>query len=877
MGEVYRARDTRLNRQVAIKILPAHLSNDLTRKQRFEREAKAISSLNHPNICVLHDVGEQDGTNYLVMECIEGETLAKRLEKGPLTLEQVLKYGEQIADALDRAHRSGVIHRDLKPGNIMLTKSGVKLLDFGLAKPMAEAFVSGQTLSQSPGRSGELTAEGAILGTMQYMSPEQLEGKETDARSDLFSFGAVIYEMATGMVAFRGKSQASVIAAVMDYEPPLISTSQPLSPPPLDTLVKTCLAKDLNERWQSIHDVKLQLRTISEYAPAPTTGGREVGAARGMGGRERWLWAAGILALLALTGALYYRRAYGITEMVWANITAPEHTRFSYFAGPVTVSPDGKRLAFVAASEQGKETIWVRALDEANAVELVGTDGASYPFWSPDSRSLGFFSSGKLRRIDAAGGPVLTICDASGPRGGSWNQEGTIIFSGTWTPVNKVSASGGTPTPITKPSAQSRSHRWPYFLPDGRHFLYLDANFSAGSVESASVYVASLDSPESTLLFHARSNAAYFDGHLLYMREQTLIAQPFDLKKLEVKGDSFPIAENVQFSDLVWAGVFSVSSTGILAYQGGASQINSQLLMFDRKGTVIKRIGDPADFATVRVSPDGQKIVADIHDFTAGNYQLHVWSHNTWTKLTFGAARTTYPVWSPDGNRIMYSTNERGPYDLYVKSSNGTGTAEKLWESDASKMGTSWSPDGKYGVFNVLSADKRRVEMWAIPMNGDHKPFPVLQTGYNVGQGRFSPDGKWLAYVGDESDRANVYVTPWPEGKGKWQVSTEGGSMVRWRGDSKEVFYLSSSGELKACEVDGTGQDFRAGAPQTLFRMVLKTGPSRYDLSSTSEQIGYDVMPDGKAFVVNSPGEGSASPITLVTNWKPVRKGEAVK
>ncbi len=876
MGEVYRARDTRLDRQVAIKILPSHLSSDPKRKQRFEREAKTVSSLNHPNICVLHDVGEQEGTGYLVMECIEGETLAKRLEKGPLPLELVLKYSEQIADALDRAHRSGVIHRDLKPGNIMLTVSGVKLLDFGLAKPIVEAFEGGQTLTQSPETKGPLTAEGTILGTMQYMSPEQLEGKETDARSDVFSFGAVVYEMATGMPAFRGKSQASVIAAILEREPPLISASQPTTPVGLDALVKTCLAKDANERWQSIHDVKLQLKSITTAAVAGKT--TQVYAQHGIGVRERWAWSAGFLMLLVLAGALYFRKPGTATQPLWANIAAPEHTRFSYFAGPVTVSPDGKKLAFVAASEQGKEDIWIRALDSPNAMELQGTEGASYPFWSPDSRAIGFFSSGKLRRVDAAGGPILTICDAAGTRGADWNQEGTILFSGTWTPIFRVPASGGTPVPVTSPKRTALSHRWPHFLPDGRHFLYLQANFSTGSGESASVYVGSLDSNETKFLLSARTNVSYFDGHLLYMRERTLVAQPFDLKKLEITGDSFPVAENVQFSDLVWGGVFSVSQTGILAYQGGASRANSQLLVFNRKGTQLRRIGEPADYGAVRVAPDGQRLVADVLDDAAANYQVNVWTHNNWTKLSFGPSRSTYPVWSPDGNRILFSANPRGPYDIFVKAANGSGSEEKLYENDSSKMTTSWSPDGKFVAYNVLSTDTRRVEIWILPMTGERKPLPFLQARYNIGSGRISPDGKWIAYVTDETGRANVYVTLFPSGKGKWQVSTaEGGSMVRWRGDSKELFYLSGTGELMAAEVNGNGQEFQVKTPQALFRMALKTGPSRYDLSSTSEQIGYDVMPDGQEFVVNSPVEGSVSPITLATNWKPIRKGEPVR
>ncbi len=884
MGEVYRARDTRLERDVAIKVLPQHLANNPQLKQRFEREARTVSSLNHPHICTLYDIGQDGGVHFLVMEYLEGETLAQRLKHGPLPLNQVLRTGIEIAEALDSAHRKGIIHRDLKPGNIMLTpQSGAKVLDFGLAKPIRPlaptlrhdgegqgpfpgAGASDESATAAPTLDAPLTVEGTIVGTLNYMAPEQLQGKEADACSDIFALGAVLYEMVTGRKAFEGKTPASIIAAILEHDPPPISQLQPMSPTALDLLVKTCLAKDPNERWQTAHDVKLQLKWIAEAAPSEEAAPRK---AKTLSTRERRAWLAGVLALLGILAATYLRRPAPAGHPIWSYIIAPEHTAFSYFAGPVTVSPNGRKLAFVATTSQGKETIWVRSLDSPDAQELQGTEGASYPFWSRDGHLLGFFANGKLKTIEASGGPVLTVCDVPGTRGGTWNQNGTILFAGTWTPVFQVSSSGGVPVPVTSPNRPALSHRWPYFLPDGRHFLYLEANFAGGRVESASVYVASLGSAENKLLFHARSNVAYVNGYLLFMRERTLMAQRFDAKRLETTGDALPVAEHVQFDEVVWGGVFSASENGVLAYQGGATLDNSQLLMFDRKGTQLKRFGEPADYIHQRISPDGQKLAASLLDHSAGNYKLWIWSRNKWTRLTFGSWRDVFPVWSPDGSRIVFAANKKGPYDLYAKASNGAGNDELLLETGSSKLPTSWSPDGRYVAYNVTRPDKGKLEVWVVPLFGDRKPFPFLQADFNVGQGRFSPDGHWMAYAADESGRINVYVTPFPGGRGKWQVSTDGGSMPRWRRDGKELFYLSGEGKIMAAEVNGGGPDFQVGTVRPLFNALLKTGASRYDLTSTSEQIGYDVSPDGQRFVVNSPLDAGASPITLVTNWAP--------
>ncbi len=867
MGEVYRARDTRLDRIVAVKVLSAHLSDQLAAKERFEREAKAISALNHPSICQLYDVGSQDGIRYLVMEYLEGETLADRLRRGPLPLEQVLKYGVEICEGLDRAHRTGVVHRDLKPGNIMLTKSGAKLMDFGLAKPLASG-----TAADSPSLrtvSQPLTVEGSVVGTFQYMSPEQLEGKEVGAQSDLFSLGVVLYEMVTGKRAFEGKSQLSVASAILEQEPAPVSAVKPTTPPELDQLVRACLAKDTNERFLTAHDVKLQLRWIASRASQPRPRATR-------SSRERWIVASAVVLLLAVIAAVALRPARDVAPTTWTSILPPEQTNFAYFAGPVAVSHDGGKLAFVATTSDGQDVVWVRPLNALQARMLPGTAGASYPFWSADDQHIGFFAGGKLKTTETAGGPVVTLCDAAGARGGAWNGSGDVLFSKTWGGVHRVSSSGGTPSEITKLDVSRRelSHRWAYFLPDGRHFVYLAANFRGGNTEAASVYLGALDSTESKLLFHARSNAAYIRGHLLFVRNRLLMAQPFDEARLEIRGEPFPIAEQVQYDELTWRGVFASSLNGVLAYQGGNTGVNSQLVMFDRTGKELKTVGAPGDLIYHRVSPDGQRVAVSVLDASVMNYQL--WLYDLFrekeTRLTFGPHRSRNPAWAPDGNTIMFGLNEEGQYDLFEKRVDGTGSEELVLETQSSKYPTDWSTDGRFVAYSSNSSTAK-TSVWILPRFGERKPYVFLQGDHNVGEARFSPDGRWLAYTSDESGRAEIYVTTFPQAASKWQVSVAGGTSPKWRRDGKELFYLAADSRLMAVEVDTSGVIFQVGDVRPLFQVLLRTGPSRFDLSSTSEQIGYDSAPDGTWFVVNSPPEGNPPPITLVLNWSADRSG----
>ncbi len=878
MGEVYRARDTRLDRTVAIKVLASHLAGNAELRQRLEREARAVSSLSHPHICVLHDVGHQDGTDFLVMEFLEGETLAGRIARGPMPLDQVLTIATEIADALDKAHRQGVVHRDLKPGNVMVTKSGAKLMDFGLAKTTASAtpLLSSVAVTQS----SPVTAAGTIVGTFQYMSPEQIEGREADARSDIFAFGVMLYEMATGRRAFEGKTQASVIGAILATEPPPISSLQPLTPPALERLVKTCMAKDANERRQTMHDVLLELKWISE-------GGSQAGVAAPVVARRKnrermWMGAAAglLVATLGLLVAVYYyQRAASEVRPLRAFVLPPEGASFGPSGGsggPVVLSPDGRRLAFAATTSEGKRILFVRSLETLTAQALTGTEDASFPFWSPDSRSLGFFAQNKLKKIEVAGGPPLTLCDSSGGsggRGGTWNREGVIVFSPSSTSgLSQVSAAGGVPAPLTKLDAPGKigTHRWPLFLPDGIHYLYLARGAAAGGTAplggtggTEGIFAASLDGKENKLVAREVSSMAYASGHLLFVREGTLMAQAFNPRRLEVTGDAFPIAEQVQFDLGFSLAAFSVSENGVLAYHaGGALQSFSKLLWMDRTGKEVGALGDPVTYYELRISPDGQKVAVDL--FEAASRNIDVWiyevSRGLRTRFTFDPAFDRWPVWSPDGSNIVFASNRKGQYDLYVKPSGGSGTEELLLTTGLNLAPRDWAADGRFFIFDSAGDPRTGADLWVLPMTGDpagRKPIPFLQTSFNELDGHFSPDGKWVAYVSNENGSDQVYVAPFPGPGGKWQISTAGGSRPTWRRDGKEIVYLSADDKLMTAEVNAKGSNFEVGAVKQLFQ----TKPQRPGTI-------YDATRDAQRFLVNtSSAQKSTTPVTLVVHW----------
>ena len=874
MGEVYRATDTRLNRTVAVKVLPAQFSQKPEALERFQREARAISQLSHANICQLYDLGEQDGVHYIVMEYLEGETLATRLAKGRLPVEQVLRYGAEIADGLDAAHRTGVVHRDLKPGNIMLTRSGAKLLDFGLAKsaPPLAAGTSGLSVTlTTPHISTPLTAEGTVIGTYQYMSPEQLEGKEADARSDIFSFGSLLYEMATGKRAFEGKSQVSVASAILEKDPEPVSTHQPLAPPALQSVVQGALMKDPNSRWQSAADIARQLRWIStsQSAPIATSPAHSVPRLR-----ERSLWALLVAALLIALGWLTLgTRPH--PRVVRASLTPPPGETFDFmgdFSGPPVLSPDGTRVAFTARGPKEVDSIWVRKLDAVSSEKLAGTEGAYTPFWSADGKSLGFFADGKLKKISATGGPVSTLADAPNARGGAWNKDNIILYAPDYRDcLWRVNASGGTPVRVTNVDpAKHTTHRWPSFLPDGNHFLYFATNHSGGRPEDNGVYFGSLDSGSSRMVLATDAAGLYSSGYLLFHQQTVLLAQKFDPARGTVSGDPLTAANEVENDAGTFHTIFTVAGDGTLLYEPGTNTLgNIDLQWMDRDGKIIGRAAESGSYKGGRLSPDGKRLAVPIGDPAASIWVLDL-DHGTRTRVTFeGGNNPRMPSWSANGERIVYSvplgaTIGSGA-SLHAKAASGEGGEEvvlQMKEPDGSPVTLywpQWSSDGHYLLY-VHQSGPTGAAIWASPTTGDAKPLVVVNPQPPSGRVlylRLSNDSHWLAYSASDGNREEVYVTSFPDGSGRWQISTEGGTFPVWRADGKEIYYIGFDGNLHAVEVRSQGGKFEVGKGQPLFKLrnTFPTGQP------------FDVSPDGKRFLVQADPEGSTSPMMLVLNW----------
>jgi serine/threonine protein kinase len=865
MGEVYRARDTRLDRTVAIKILPSQFSSDPVRRQRFEREAKAISGLNHPHICVLYDIGHQDGIDYLVMECVEGETVAKRLERGPLPGEQVLKYGSQIADALDKAHRGGVVHRDLKPGNIMLTSSGAKLLDFGLAKPSTSSL-NVVTLTAAATQSTPVTQEGTIVGTFQYMSPEQIEGKELDGRSDIFSLGAVLYEMVTGRRAFEGKSQLSVASAILEKEPAPISSIKPLTPPGLDHAIGRSLAKDPDERWQAARDLALELKWIAE-------GGSQTGAsapfARPRRNRERLAWtlAAVFVATSAVGLTAYLRLKSSPAPLLIADIAPPKGTQFNFpVNGPPALSPDGHALVYPAQDATGKSSLWVRSLDGSPAQLIPETGEAGGPFWSPDSRRIGFFAHRKVTTTEVSGGPAETLSDTLAVGGGSWSHTGTILFVGDQG-IYQVPASGGPTILVLRRDPSKYAFLFaPRFLPDGKRFLYEAAN--PGSRGDA--YFASLDGKENRLLLKESGHTTYASGFLLYTRGANLVAHPFELRTGQLMGTARPIAEQVQQG--AFTTFFDASENGVLIYEPatGAPTV-TQLAWFDRTGKRLAFIGVPGIHYDVRLSPDAHRLAS-----SAGGPKSEMWiddlQRGVRMRLTFDPDTDNgIPVWSPDGSSLLFSTlrGSKAGVGIFRKASNGAGGQELVLPSDRPNReawATDWSRDGRFLLFSRGEmANNSEAEIWALPFTGERKPSLFLRAAAAAFDAQFSPDGRWVAYTSRESGISEVYVAPFEPAKlpngdgtpgGKWQVSSNGGRVPRWRRDGKELFYIGPENTIVAVEVEGKGASFNVGRSQLLF--IAPVNP----FAST-----YDVAPDGQRFVMSTSPVEESPPLVLMFNW----------
>ena len=860
MGEVYRARDTRLERTVAVKVLRPQTTISPRVRQRFEREAKTISQLSHPHICALYDVGREGETEYLVMELLEGETLADRLKKGPLPLEQTLRYGVEIAEALDNAHRQGVVHRDLKPGNVMLTKSGVKLLDFGLAKAMEPDEPAGD-LAAMPTQQG-LTQEGTILGTLQYMAPEQLEGRETDRRSDIFSLGAILYEAATGREAFEGTSHASVISAILRDEPRPISEVEPMAPRDLERVVRTCMAKDPEDRWQSARDVAVQLKWIGEGSQA---GVAATGVARRKT-RERLAWTGVAIAVLiaAALAAAYVQRAPRSLPAIRALLPLPEPTMT---LGELAVSPDGTQLAFTAARAGGQPALWIRRLDGSSLQPVPGGENATFPFWSPDGRFVGFFAEGKLKRVNPGGGAVLTICEAERGVGGSWNRDGTIVFAPTTTSgLYRVPAAGGRPVAVTKvdSSRHETAHRYPYFLPDGRHFLYMAANLSATADDPAnSIRVGSIDGKTDKALVPVASGASYASGQLLYVRDGTLLAQELDVSRLETKGEPAPIAQRLVVYGFQFLWPFSVSENGVLV-AAPMLDMPSRLLWLDRSGKQVGAVGEAGYIGNPALSPDGTRVAVDVTD--PNRDTAEIWIYDTASgvgqKFAYSHAHDVNPVWSPDGTRIVFESDRKAKgahSDLWIKPLDG-GKEEVLAASSDNRHPEDWSPDGRFVSFGVVQALNRRLQIWLLGLAPERGviPFATEAEAWDLANSRFSPEGRWMAYSSDETGRSEVFVRAFPGPGGKWQVSNSGGGHPIWRRDGKELFYLSLDNKIMALPVTTAGV-FRAGPPAELFSVNLKL---------LNENRVYGVSPDGRRFLVNSQSSDQASPpLELVVHW----------
>jgi eukaryotic-like serine/threonine-protein kinase len=877
MGEVYRARDTRLERTVAIKVLPATLNANPELKQRFEREARAISALQHPHICVLHDVGHHDGTDFLVMEYLEGETLSERLKRGPLPLEQFWKIAIEVADALDKAHRAGIVHRDLKPANVMLTKAGAKLLDFGLAKTAGDglAAAAGTSPSQSvfsaamtrSSPASPLTSAGAIVGTVQYMAPEQIEGKDADARSDIFSFGLVLYEMLTGARAFEGKTQASVVAAILALEPKPLRSLNPDVPQSLERMVQHCLEKDPAERFQNAHDLKLQMQLIAEM---PADG---AAAAAPLPATRRWVsWAvAAVLAVAVIMLAVAYVQTLRAPQTsLHAYILPPPKSEFNLLAnwsGGVAISRDGRRIAFVAKDpDNDEEMLWVQSLDSNTARPMPGTENAGFPFWSYDGHYVGFFAGGKLQKIAAEGGPPQTICDAKDARGGDWNQDNVVLF--TPTPGDglfRVPAAGGTPTQVTELEARAgeTSHRWPMFLPDGKHYLFWIQG--AKVAEDGGIYVGALDSKQRRLLVPSESSGAYAEpGYLLFVRDGALLAQKLNLGKLQLEGDARPVAAHVGVNTTVFRSIFAASATGTLLYLEGGTSVGHRLMWYGLDGKPgPDAVPEEARYRNPAFSPDGNRLAASIVTSNSQDIWVFDLQRKSKSRLTFAQGRSFHPTWSPDGRWIYYSSFRDGRVYMYRRPSDGTGNEETILAPKGVRVAipNSISNDGKYVAYQqVVDSEKspRNYDLYVLPLFGDRKPIPQLLSPFLKAWPEFSPDGKWLAYASEETGRLEVYAMPFPGPGGKYQLSTGGGNNPKWSRDGRELFFSNDVGEVLAVDVRQNGAALQLGTPRKVLKASMVGGP----------EGPFAVSPDGKKVLINEIGNDTVHlPLTVVTNW----------
>jgi eukaryotic-like serine/threonine-protein kinase len=859
MGEVYRAIDLNLKRDVALKVLPSALADDPTRMARFQREAELLASLNHSNIAQIYGLEESDGVRAIVMELIEGETLADIIARGPIPVETTIVYARQIASAFEYAHDKprAVIHRDLKPDNVKVTSDGVvKILDFGLAKALSEEPApSGSNPASSPTLTIGPSVVGMILGTVAYMSPEQASGKAVGRRSDIWSFGVVLYEMVTGRRLFAGEQSAEILAAIMLQEPDLKEVPAQLRP-----AIERCLRKDPRKRWYSMEDVRFAL----DEPPGVLT---EELPSRSRSNAALAVVAALFFVIAAVVSFVHFREKPLVAPVQRFMIAPPEGSAVHSFA----ISPDGRYLV-MAAAVSGKRQLWLRALDSLQAQPMAFTEDATYPFWSRDSRSIGFFAQGKLKRIAAGGGPAQSICDAPNGRGGAWGPDDVIVFSPNIAGISiqRVPADGGVPVDVTKTKG---TQRFPVFLPDGRHFLYLARGLSP---EKNGIYVSSLDGKEdrriladdSSVLFAAPLGSMK-SGHILFVRENTLMAQPFDALSARLAGEVFSVGEGVSLTGNNAYAPATISDSGVLLYfKGGAAGELNQIAWYDRTGKFLGPVVPSGAVFDPAISPDGKSVAFTRNVGAVPNLWLRDLARGTETRLTSDASNIT-PCWSPMADRIIFASNRSGgAFNLFQRTTSGSGQDEPLLKNSNLKLPTQWSRDGRFIVY-WESDPKTKDDLWVLSMGGpenERNPIPFLQTEFNESMGQLSPDGHWMAYASDQSGRREVYVRPFPKAEGQWTISLAGGEQPRWRGDGRELFFEAADGKMMAVAVNASAAPkpvFEAGVPVPLFD--AHTAPS-----ANNNAFKYDVTADGKRFLIDTmAGSGAASspPLTVVVNW----------
>jgi serine/threonine protein kinase len=865
MGVVYKAEDTKLDRTVALKFLPPHLNASEQDKIRFIQEAKAAAALNHPNVCSIIDIQDHDGQMFIIMEFVDGQTL--REKRGTVTMKQAIDIGIQIADGLSAAHEKGIVHRDIKPENIMVRKDGIaQIMDFGLAK-----------LRSASSKINRLTKEGSTVGTAGYMSPEQVMGQDVDHRSDIFSFGVLLYELMTAQLPFKGVHETALAYEIVNVDAVPMSSVKPEIDPSLDAIILDCLEKDPRERTQSIAQISVDLKRyrressrsrvsrVSAVRPPIQASGISEPIAPSLTPRKaNWLpWSVAALLLVITAGVLaFHFLSVQTNEAATVTFSIHPPEKGSFEGDIPAISPDGRHLAIVARDSSGNPMIWIRSLASLEAKPLSGTEDATFPFWSPDNRFLGYFQSGKLKKIDVSGGPPQTLADAADGRGGTWSASGVILFTPNYNGgLYQVSEAGGSAIQATTldTTRKEETHRWPYFLPDGKHFVYLRRSLEN---EKTGIFFGSLDSRDHKFLFAGRSNAVFAaPRHLLFIRENVLMAQSFDAEMGDFTGDATIIATGLGMNQGYSLGYFSSSANGIIAFKaGGVSAGERQLAWFDRTGKLLENTGTPGLIYDMALSPDEKRVVFRRIDPQTRNQDLWILDliRRTESRFTFATATDDDPVWSSDGNRIIFDSNPTGTPNPYEKVSTGAGSERLLWKSPRLAVPTDWSSDGQYLLLKVDDV-KTKADLWALPLGGNKEPFVVMETGASEDIGRFSPDGKWIAYQSDESGKLEVYVQAFPVSQGKWQVSVRGGGAPQWSKNGKEIFYLAPDKKLMAVDVIATGSSVEQGIPKPLFDTYVDAynAPNRYAISN-----------DNKRFLINTSADNDNSlPITVVLNW----------